>query len=104
MIIQNLSQLLLKVSSNVQRQTCKLFQIISAEDCCTVIESSRQDTVILCCVMCLTPREVAAGLPSPILHHQVKGDEAFISQAVGFFPQEAMDCSRAPCIATAIKK
>lgn len=36
--------------------------------------------------MCLTPREVTAGLPSPILHHQVKDDEAFISQAVGFFP------------------
>jgi len=36
--------------------------------------------------MCLTPTEVAAGLPSPVLHHQVEDGGAFISQAVGFLP------------------
>lgn len=63
MLVQNLSQLLLKVSSSVQHQTCKLFYVIFAEDCCSVNENSQQDTVILCCVMCLTPRHVTAGLP-----------------------------------------
>lgn len=41
--------------------------------------------------MILIPREVTAELPSPILHPQVEGDEAFTSQAVGFSPQEAMN-------------
>lgn len=96
MIIQNLFQLLLKVSSNVQCQTHKLFQIISAEDCCSAVACSQQDIVILHCAMCLTPSEMAAGLPSPVLRHRMGDDEAFMFQAV-VCPQEATDTlSREP--------
>lgn len=82
MIIQDPSQLLLKASSNVQHQTCKLFQFISAEDCCSAVASSQRDTVILHCAMCLTPSGMAAGLPSPILRHPRGDDEALIFHAV----------------------
>lgn len=76
MIIKHHSQLL-KVSSNVQCQTRRILQIISAESCCSVTESSQQNKVFLGCVTRLTPKEVSAALPRPILHHQVEDDEVF---------------------------
>lgn len=76
---------LLKVSSSVQCQKCRIFQIISAESSCGVTESSQQDKVFLGYVTCLTPREASAALPHPILHPQVEDDEGFFPKPVEFF-------------------
>lgn len=101
MIIKHHSQLL-KVSSNVQCQTHRILQIISAESCCSVTESSQQDKVFLDCVTCLTPRKVSAALPRPILHHEVEDGEDFFPRLWVFSPRKLWICfvgSQTPCIA-----